>query len=167
MQIHQQSIILHLLTLIAAAGLLIGCKTGPGAKDTTKERDQAVSALDQMYAKYLSGTIMDARLNMLKAIAFIHDNSERIPELKGALPVSYARLSLLERKAGHEALSRIYFEKSRYWRIVEQEKLQLKPEEIISNYDFVTRDESDKYALEWDKKWTKGVGPAYLNGLSK
>jgi hypothetical protein len=115
-----------------------------------------------MYDRYLSGTIVESRSNLIRAIAFIHENSARIPELPGALPIGYSRLSLLERRAGHEALSRIYFEKSRYWRIVEHERLGLKPEEIISTYDAVTREESDKMALEWDQKHTKGLGPAYL-----
>jgi hypothetical protein len=127
-----------------------------------KERDRVVTTLDKMYANYLSGSIVDARSNLVKAIAFIHENGRDIPELEIALPICYARLSLLERKAGHDELSRIYYEKSRYWRIIIHEKSQLKPQEIVANYDAVTRDESDKYALEWDKKYTDGVGPAYL-----
>jgi hypothetical protein len=115
--------------------------------------------------KLLSGTLAESRSNLLKAAAFIHENSILIPELKNSLQICYARLSLLERNAGNDAQSRIYFEKSRYWRIVEREKIGLKPEEIIADHEAFTRDQSDKFALEWDKKWTKGEGPAYLKEL--
>ena len=137
-------------------------RTFADSKVTKQEREKAVSTLDELYSKYLRGTVTEARSNLLKAATFIHDNCTRIPELQSALPICYARLSVLERKAGNEAQSRLYFEKSRYWRIVEREKIGLKPEEIIANHDAFSRDESDKYALEWDKKQTKGNGPAYL-----
>jgi hypothetical protein len=130
-----------------------------------KERDKAVTKLDEFYTKFLSGTLAEARNNLQKAAAFIHKNSIRIPELQSSLQICYARLSLLERKAGNDAQSQIYFEKSRYWRLIEREKIGLKPEEIIADHETFTRDESDKFALEWDKKWTKGKGPAYLKEL--
>jgi len=129
---------------------------------TKKEREEAVSTLDELYAKFLAGTLNEARTNLQKAVSFVHENCTRIPELQSILPICYARLSLLERRAGNEAQSRIYFEKSRYWRIVEREKMRLTADEIIADHDKFTRDDSDKYALEWDEKRTQGQGPAYL-----
>ena len=129
------------------------------------ERDKAVSTLDELYLQYLRGNTVEARTNLLKAVALMQQKSTRMPEIQTALIICYARLSLLERKAGNEAQSRIYFEKSRYWRIIEREKLGIKPNEIIRDHDAFTREDSDKYALEWDKKYTKGVGPAYLQEL--
>jgi len=124
-------------------------------------REKAVSTLDALYSRYLTESLPEARISMQKAVAFIDENSCQIPELRSGLPICYARLSFLERTAGNEARSRLYFEKSRYWRIIEREKIGLKPEEIVVDYDAFTREESDKYALEWDKKRTKGAGPAY------
>lgn len=134
----------------------------PIRKASKQERDDAVTVLDKMYEGFLRGNVTEARSNLVTAIHYTHENSVRIPELESALIISYARLSLLERKAGHEAQSRIYFEKSRYWRIVESERIKRKPEEIIANHDSFTSEDSDRYALEWDKKRTKGVGPAYF-----
>ncbi len=148
---------LPLVSVYAAAPL-----TKKEREQAAKDRDETVSKLDKMYLKYLSGTLMEARTNMTNAISFIHENSARIPELEGALPICYARISFLERKAGREATSKIYFEKARYWQLIEHEKLRLKPEEIAAKLDEFTRDVSDKVALEWDKKYTKGMGPAYL-----
>ncbi|HXJ59499.1 MAG TPA: hypothetical protein VNU68_22875 [Verrucomicrobiae bacterium] len=137
----------------------------PVSKDNKDERERAVSALDEMYDKYLSGTPTEARSNMLSAISLMHSNCARIPELQGALRIGYERLSLLERKVGNEALSRVYFEKSRYWLIYEDEQIGRKPEVIISDLDSFTRDESDKEVIKWDNTVTKGVGPAYLKQI--
>jgi hypothetical protein len=148
--------------MVFALFVVFAVSTFADPKISKSERQRAVSTLDRMYEKFLSGSLVEARTNILQAIEFTQKNSARIPELEGALPIAYARISLLERKAGNDALSRIYFEKSRYWRIVEREKLKLKPVEIVADHDSFTREESDKYALEWDKKRTKGLGPAYL-----
>jgi hypothetical protein len=151
--------------IIAVLILNFSASSSGDSKMSTKEREKAVFTLDEFYAKFLSGTLVEARSSLEKAVAFIHGKSILIPELQSSLPICYARFSLLERKAGNDAQSRIYFEKSRYWRIIEREKLGHKPEEIIANHEAFTRDESDNYALEWDKKWTKGEGPAYLKEL--
>lgn len=151
------------LALTCLVLLLISAQAN--SKVDSKERERAVATLDELYAKYLSSSLIEARTNLVKAIAFIHESSVRLPELQSALPIAYARLSVLERKAGRDALSRLYFEKSRYWRLVEREKLQLKPEDIILNHESFTREDSDTYALEWDKKRTKGIGPAYLKEI--
>lgn len=157
-----------LRTLMVAALCLVATSYYSSAADpkvSSKEREEIVSTLDLIYAKFLTGTQVQARSNLLQAIALINTHSCRIPELQEALPISYARLALLERQAGHEALARVYYEKSRYWRIVSREKLAINPEDILESHDLTTRDESDKYALEWDKKRTQGIGPAYLKEL--
>lgn len=145
-------------------GIVAGCAQTP-SRASKEERERVVSALDEMYKRYVSGSVMEARSNLVKAVTVMHENSGRIPELQTGLPMGYARLSLLERKAGFEAISRIYFEKSRYWRIIEFERSGQKPDEIISNHDSVSREDSDKAALDWDINYTKGVGPAYLKEL--
>jgi len=160
----QKVVQLSLACLFSLFAMLACTQTRSAGKH---ERDRAVSTLDEMYASYLSGNIVEARSNLLKGIAFIHENSVRIPELRGALPVSYARLSLLERKAGNEALAIISFEKSRYWRMIEHQKVGLKPEEIVSSYNSVTQEDSDYEVLQWDKTHSKGVGPAYLKQLKQ
>ncbi len=134
-------------------------------KASKKEREDEVSKLDLLYDKFLTGTSSEARTALRDAVALIQGRSTSIPELQSALIICYARLSLLERRAGNDAQSRLYFEKSRYWRIVESEKIGRSAEDIIHIHDSFLRDDSDSYALEWDKKQTKGEGPAYLKNL--
>jgi hypothetical protein len=155
--------------LIILIGMLLGVPilASPASERvaTREEIEKAVFVLDGMYERYLVGHLEEARSNLVSAVTFIHEQSSYMPTLQRSLPIGYARLSLLERKAGNEAQSRIYFEKSRYWRIFEQERLKMKPEQIIGKFDSFSRDDSDQYALEWDKKHTKGAGPAYLKDL--
>lgn len=154
------------LTMTAAVMCLIW-SSGAASKAGKKERDKAVSKLDQIYWNYVTGTVVEARSNLLKGVEFINANSFRIPELQSSLPMAFERLSLLERKAGNEAQSRIYFEKSRYWTIIYREKLGFKPEEIISHFDTFTREDSDKEVIEWDKQATKGGGANYFINLEQ
>jgi len=78
-----------------------------------------------------------------------------------------ARLALLERRAGNLAEARIAFEKSRYWSIIYDEHLGLKPSEIIERHDSFSQKDSDDFADKWDKNTTKGKGPAYLKHLKQ
>ena len=154
---------LYLSGIVASLLFAFSIIPSIGASKVSKqEREEIVSALDRMYSGYLNGSLSQARSNLLNAIQFIDKNRALVPELESSLPIAFARLSLLERTAGNDAQSQIYFEKSRYWRIVEREKGGVKPDEIIADHLAFTRDESDKYVLEWDEKRAKGQGPAYL-----
>lgn len=122
--------------------------------------ESAVSHLDVLYMAYLQGDVQAARSNLLAAIKYMDDTP--VGNLRDALPISYQRLSVLERKCGNLKEADTYLQRAKD---ASSEILRRmgKPETYIAEVmTELTSAEVEKEVLRWDGHYTNGNGPRYL-----
>jgi len=112
------------LVAIPAVVLLNACHHGKDDgfwREESKEMKQFGQQTDKLYHTYLDGDRDQARRSLQGTIQLIEE-AQLPPHGKAhTLFVTYCRLSVLEKKAGNDALAENYLLKTRYWYLRELE----------------------------------------------
>jgi hypothetical protein len=153
-------------TLIASAlsllfGVAIGWYVEHSRHGNEHERATATAealrlARDEYYRTYLSSDTAAARMALLRTVPAWNSSSSRGDWLP------YARLATLENRAGNTNLARLYLEKTKYWLAADWEATGRNVHEIMRGLDAFGFAECKEAVVDWDKVFTQGRGPAYL-----
>jgi hypothetical protein len=121
------------------------------AGTSRKDREQAIDYLDSLYNRYLKEDVKGARAALIEACVYMKKSP--IPESKGGLVLGYARLSVLEERAGNPKEAEMYYQRAKRC--------------LKSNPDAFTREECRTIVTHWDETYTKKAGPRYMQLLNE
>ena len=149
------------ILLVLVIGLLLssGCKSEK--RTGTAPLTNLVAELEGLYRGYLTNDYADAKRNMEQAVQLLHRPNQRKYAERG-LWLNYGRLYCLEARFGDSNVAHVYYEKARYWYLVNLETDEKLPSEISSKLQHFTQEQCKHYILEWDAAQTVGKGAKYL-----
>lgn len=131
----------------------------------TAQRFQEVrTQLDRLYTRYLNGDREEAKRSMQEAVAMIQSSKlgaefERFES--ASLFLAYARLYVLEKRAGNGELAEADVVKARYWYLRKDELSGKSVEEASAAVAEFTPERCMAFVDEWDRGCTDGLGPKY------
>ncbi len=139
-------------------GFLLGCDRGNHSL-----APDVGSQLDVLYQAYAKGDVAQARQSLEKSIPILENATfPKVGAAAHGLWLSYARLHVLEARAGKASLAEAYLLKARYWYL---KKLELSGESTEQGFETVklfTPEKCMELVDQFDKKNTQGSGAAYV-----
>jgi hypothetical protein len=149
---------------VLAVGLLVGCHRPP-ATPTRAAQEEALTTFkgraNRLYDAYLTGDRDEAKHNLEECIQLAHDSKLPPAYQAGCLFFDYARLYVLERRGGNEALAEAALVKARYWSLRERELGGNTDEKAGAVVKAETGEQIMGFIDKWDKDHTDGKGPNY------
>jgi hypothetical protein len=153
---------------VVIGGILGALQVGKCQSTQGSGADDLLTQSDRCYAVYLRGDEREARRSMLETVRLVEtSNKLQARNRAHGLWLSFARLYVLERRAGNDALAEAYLLKTRYWRLIEREAGGMSPK---AAGEFLKDDTGDKILEEvddWDRKHNGGVLPHYVETIRK
>jgi hypothetical protein len=145
---------------ILVAITLLGCRSVK-----VDPAEEAVKQSDALYQVYLTGSRDQARGSLEETIRVI-ENANLKPWAKAnTLYITYARIYVLERRTGTEALAEAALVRARYWFLRKHELSGESEEQAGAAVRSMTADKCMDFVDKWDKEHTDGVGPRYAHPL--
>ena len=151
--------------MMLAASIVAGCHPQPIAS-TRASQEQALSNLKRQangyYDEYLAGDYNQAKLSLERSVK-LADKLEFVPHYQaGHLFFCYARLYVLERRTGNDALAEAALVKARYWSLRERELGNVPDEEGGAFAKSESGDRIVEFIDKWDRDHTDGKGANYI-----
>jgi hypothetical protein len=124
--------------------------------------DGAAESLDRYYDQYLTGDTDKARQSLKDAAALMQSVDSRAQGRAHGLWLGYARLSVLEQAAGHEADAMAFFETAKNWYRMKLEASGESSQKIAAALEGFTPASCLELVNRFDAAQTEGRGPQYL-----
>src|SRR5438093_7673126 len=121
-----------------------------------------VAEADALYRNYLTNDAQGAKRSIEEAVKLL-TSSVGSGYGKGSLWLGYGRLFCIESEFGDSNRASLYFEKARYWYLVDKEMLGEAPSNIVEMLRSFSREQCRSNVLDFDRAFTKGVGAGYFN----
>lgn len=155
----------NLAVALCAIMLLTGCNCG----SNRGVQQDAILYKSESYSRcYVEGNLEEAR-RCLNKNALLLEQSTILEPLgrAGLLTLTYARLFVLEKKAGNEALAEENLIKLKFW-FLKRAELEGKPSNstIKTMEELTTSDHLITFVDDTDKKHNRGKPPAYVTDLN-
>jgi hypothetical protein len=148
-----------------SVSISIACLTGchDSASRTSHEQTKILSQAADVFAGYATGTVVQARTSLEERIRLFEDGTSLQASGRASLiSQDFARLYILERKAGDEAAAQVALIKLRYWYMRKLELDGYKPPEAVQALNEFVPTQVESTVRRLDATPTDGRGPAYL-----
>lgn len=159
---HAQPVVKFRLNLLVipfcffVAMILLGCRSVQ-----VDPAEAAAKQSDKLYQVYLTGS-RDQAIWSLEETIRVTENANLEPSGKAnTLSITYARLYVLERRAGNGGLAEAALVRARYWFLREHELSGDSEEQAGAAVRSFTADKCMDFVDKLDKEHTDGVGPRY------
>ena len=147
----------------ALCTLFIGCAPD-GTREGSTTSAPLVSQADRLYKAYLTNDAAGAKRSMEEAVHLLSASADT-GYAKGNLWLAYARLFCIESGYGEPKVASLYFEKARYWYLINlEEVVKVNTSNVVEKLGSFTRNKCFEDVLEFDKAFTHGKGARYFVG---
>lgn len=152
-------------SFILLLAFTVGCNPVKESANTgeiqARQFDSVHRELDELYRIYLTNDIQSVKEPLYRSLQIIEASKNRKVAESG-LWLTYARLYCVERALGNTNAAQFNYEMSRLWLSNYLEALETltgKRDERLRSF---TPAECGESALEWDRVFTQGKGPRFI-----
>ena len=131
---------------------LSGCHRAINPTEDSQQRNDLNEKLYALHIRYLNSDTNQSRRCLHEAIGLL-ENARCLKqnELAFELWMEYARLSVLETKAGNEIIAEAYLLKTHYWRLIDLELAGESTEKAIKKVNLLTVEKCAEIVNEFEK----------------